>query len=130
MLDKIIKVFRKLGIPLNEDKIEGPATVLEFLGITLDTVIGEARLSEEKVTKLLELMVSFVDRPSCTQKELLSLVGVMSFACRVVVPGRSFLSRIIALAYSVKELFHRIKLPVYFRLGLEAVEAFCGELEW
>ena len=124
VLDRIIKVFHKLGVPLNEDKIEGPATVLEFLGITLDTVVGEARLSEEKVSKLLELLISFDEKSSCRQKDLLSLVGVMSFACRVVVPGRSFLSRIIALAYSVKELHHRIKLPGHFRKDVRIWKRF------
>ena len=35
-----------LGIPLAIEKVEGPATVLEFLGIVLDTERMEARLQD------------------------------------------------------------------------------------
>ena len=42
---QVIKfVFQKLGIPLAEDKVFGPTTCLDFLGITLDTLLMEARL--------------------------------------------------------------------------------------
>jgi hypothetical protein len=110
-LKKILKAFSSLGIPVNEKKVEGPTTCLEFLGISLDTGEMEARLSPEKIAKLKELVLSFRGRKKCTQKELLSLVGSLSFACRVIRPGRSFLSRLIALAYSVRELHHMIRIP-------------------
>ena len=107
--DTLIGVFDKLGIPLNPKKIEGPATCLEFLGITLDTVEMEARLSAEKIEDLKCKLLLFQDKKKCTQKELLSLIGSLSFACKVVIPGRSFLSRLIARAYSVRELHHNVR---------------------
>ena len=45
----LVSVFSRLGIPINSNKVEGPATSLEFLGITLDTTLMEARLSIEKI---------------------------------------------------------------------------------
>ena len=36
-LSIILNVFRNLGIPVNNEKVDGPATCLEFLGIILDT---------------------------------------------------------------------------------------------
>ena len=38
-----------LGVPLALEKVEGPSTVLSFLGILLDTHLMEARLPEEKL---------------------------------------------------------------------------------
>ena len=60
---QVIKfVFQKLGIPLTEDKVFGPTTCLDFLGITLDTFLMEARLPQDKAEKLIALIASFFVR--------------------------------------------------------------------
>lgn len=40
-----------LGFPLALEKVEGPATILVFLGILLDSVRMELRLPPEKLSK-------------------------------------------------------------------------------
>ena len=45
-----------------------------------------------------------------TKRELLSLIGSLSFACKVVKPGRMFLRRLIDLSTSVTNLNHHISL--------------------
>ena len=109
-LDIILQVFKKLGIPVNKKKIEGPTTCLEFLGITLDTEKFEARLSEEKRLTLIDKLISFQTKKKASKREVLSLIGSLSFACKVVSPGRSFLSRLIKRAYSVTELHYFIRI--------------------
>ena len=74
-LDQILEVFKKLGIPVNGKKVFGPCTCLEFLGIILDTILMEARLSEEKIEALKEKLQSFESKKKVTQLEILSLVG-------------------------------------------------------
>ena len=103
-------VFASLRIPFAPGKIEGPCTTFEFLGITLDTILFEARLSTEKVNKLGDTLTKVLGKNKCSKRELLSLVGSLNFACKVVVPGRAFLSRMISLSYSVQELHHKIYL--------------------
>ena len=102
-LREILHVFDKLGIPVANDKVEGPVTTLEFLGITLDTILFEARLSQEKVTKLKDQVQEFIYRKKCSNRDISSLIGSLSFACKVIVPGRSFLSRFINLSCTVKK---------------------------
>ena len=46
------KLCTFLGIPLAEDKVEGPATCLVFLGIEIDTIKGEVRLPGPKLEAL------------------------------------------------------------------------------
>ena len=48
-LQLINDVCRHLGVPLAEEKREGPTTSLVFLGILIDTVRGELRLPREKL---------------------------------------------------------------------------------
>jgi len=109
-LDVVLKLCNKCNIPIAPGKVEGPATCLEFLGITLDTVLMEARLSLEKICKLKNLLNDFQSKKKCTKREILSLIGSLSFACKVIVPGRPFLARLINLSCTVKALHQFIYL--------------------
>ena len=109
-LKLLIEIFERLGVPLAPHKIFGPAQVLEFLGIILDTLQMEARLSAEKIEKLQVVISSLQRRRKCTKRELLSLIGSLSFATRVVVPGRPFLSWLIKLSCTAKKLEHFVYL--------------------
>ena len=44
----------RLGMPLEEDKEEGPATEITFLGIELDTENQMIRLPDRKLVEILE----------------------------------------------------------------------------
>ena len=48
-LELLVEICRHLGVPLAEEKVEGPSTCLTFLGIVIDTVAGEVRLTMEKL---------------------------------------------------------------------------------
>ena len=83
------------GLPVEEEKCEGPATCLTFLGIEIDTVALELRLPSDKLYKLRRQLKDWRGRKVCTKRELLSLIGVLSHACKVVRAGRTFLRRLI-----------------------------------
>lgn len=103
-------LFKKLGIPLSEKKVEGPTSCLEYLGIILDTQKMEARLPREKVTRIIEFIHTIIQKRSCTKREILQLLGHLNFACRVILPGRSFVSYLINLSTTVTELHHYVHL--------------------
>lgn len=87
----------------------GPLTCIEYLGIILDTDKLEARLPQEKV----DIICNFINtvlQQSYTKRELLQLLGHLSFASRVIVPGRSFVSYLIDLSTKVKELHYYVNL--------------------
>jgi hypothetical protein len=103
-------IFNSLRVPTVPHKTLGPSPVLEFLGTVLDSVRMEARLPSVKVDRLRDILTRFATRSSCTKQELLSLVGHLSYASRVVVPGRSFLSYLIRLSTTVQGLYDRVYL--------------------
>ena len=117
-MEIFLKVFRDLNIPLSAKKTVGPVTTLEYLGFILDTIRMEVRLPEDKLLRIRSLISSFLHRKSCTKKEILSILGHLNYACKVVHPGRSFVSRIIKLSTTVKENHHYIKLNTDFRSDL------------
>ena len=69
-------------------KTEGPFKILTLAGIELNCLKHEARLSREKVAKSLSAIGNLLSRKKVTLKELQSLLGLLNFACSVVVPGR------------------------------------------
>lgn len=106
------------GTPLKERKIMGPDTILEFLGIILDTIKWEMRLSEERMEVLKALIQKWYMRKACTKRELLSLIGKLGHACKIVRPGRIFLRRMIETAARAKQLEHWVRLDEQFRSDL------------
>ena len=103
-------VFSRLGVPLAPGKIIGPCTSITYLGIEIDSVAQAIRLPPDKFSELLSLLRSWEAKKKCTKRELLSLIGSLSFACKVVKPGRIFLRRLIDLSTSVQSLNHHIYL--------------------
>lgn len=59
-----------LGVPLAPEKLVGPDTVLQFAGITLDSVLFEARLPEDMLAKCRVMLHNFYTRGTVTLKEL------------------------------------------------------------
>jgi len=113
-LSSMLLTFRNLGIPIAINKTQGPHTVLEFMGIVLDSEKMEARLPADKVERIQTSLASFQRRKSCTLKELQSLIGTLNFACRVVPPGRPFLQRMIELTRNISQPHHHVKLSSGF----------------
>ena len=93
-------VCAKLGVPMAPHKRDGPTTCLIFLGIQIDTVAGELRLPEEKLQRLRTLLREWSMRKSCQRKQLESLIGLLTHACKVVCPRRSFLRRLLDLLHA------------------------------
>ena len=106
----MLKLFKSLGIPLSMNKTMGPSTCLEYLGVILDSVKMEARLPADKILRIKTFMQELLSKRSCTKKELLQLLGHMNFASRVILAGRSFVSYLLKLAASVKELHFYVHL--------------------
>ncbi|XP_053392697.1 uncharacterized protein LOC128555162 isoform X1 [Mercenaria mercenaria] len=109
-LSSFCKMCNILGVPLNADKTFAPSTVMTFLGITLDSVLMQARLPDDKLAKAASLLQELCNKNTCTLRVLLSLIGLLNFACSVVKPGRAFLRRLINLSIGVKKLHFKVKL--------------------
>ena len=107
-----------LGVLLKLEKVEGPATSLVFLGIELDTIKGTLSLPAAKLLQYNAELVAWSARKAAKQRELLSIIGKLSHACKVVRTGRIFLRRMIQTAYSVERLDHWVRLNKEFQSDL------------
>jgi hypothetical protein len=117
----------RMGLPVEPEKDEGPATRLQFLGIELDSMAMELRLPPEKLTHLQKELTTWKTRKACKKRDLLSLIviGLLSHACKVVRSGRSFLRRLIDLSTVPKHLEHYVRLNSDARSDIEWWTQFC-----
>lgn len=118
-LCQLLTLFTDLDIPLAPGKTFRPSTELEFMGILLDSTNMEARLPEDKLTRLRSLVSSWQSKTSCRLRDLQSLIGSLHFACKVVAPGRPFLRRIIALTCGLSNPYSFIRLGQEFHKDLD-----------
>ena len=94
-------MYAEWGLPLDDRKEDGPATVITFLGIEVDTVEGVLRLPQGKLAEMMTLVKEWRGMKSCHKRDLLSIIGSVSHACKVVRAGRSFLRCLIDLSMTV-----------------------------
>ena len=94
-LDSVLKLFAELGIPISMNKLEGPSTSMIFLGILFDSDSMTIRLDDDKLTSIHDELSLWSDRSTASREQLQSIIGVLSFAAKVVAPGRTFLRRMI-----------------------------------
>lgn len=125
LLQSILDLFESLGVPIAQEKVEGPATCLKFLGLEVDTVAMEVRLPTDKINGLLSVINDVLNNKSkITLKELQSLLGKLNFACRAVVPGRAFSRRLIDATCHAKQPHHRIRITAAMRDDLGVWKEF------
>ena len=118
-LANFLRVAVLLGVQVAMEKVDGPATTLGFLGLLLDSVRQEIRLSPTKLAELLKELSQWAARKSTTKRDILSLIGKLSFAARAVPAGRLFLRRLIFLSTTVSRLHHHIRLDRDARAGID-----------
>ena len=106
----MLNVCDKLHIPLSWEKLEGPATTISFLGIEIDTAAWVLRLPPEKVQDILSELTLWSKQKKCTKRQLLSLIGKLHFASKVMPAGRIFLRRLIDLSTHAEAPHHHLYL--------------------
>ena len=90
----------------------------------MDSVSFEARLPLDKIDKCLSLLSDFLTRRKVTLKEIQSLMGMLNFACSVVVPGRAFLRRLIDLNVGIHSPYHFVRLNREVKADLKLWQSF------
>ena len=92
----ITAVSKILNFQTKEEKHVPPTTIITFLGIEYDLEVLCARIPLSKVEETLEKVRKALAGASITVRKTMSLLGSLVFVCCIVLPGRSFVSRIIA----------------------------------
>lgn len=76
------------------------------MGIALDIIAMEARLPPAKLKRAQDWVEKALAQRAITREDLQSLLGFLSFAAKVVVPGRAFMRRLFIALQEFKRIYH------------------------
>ena len=116
----MLDMCKETGMAVNPAKVVGPASQIEFLGIIIDTIAMETRISDERMDVILEELANLEDKRHCSKRQLLSILGKLVFVTRIIRPGRVFLRRL----FDVSKKVHNLNSLV--RITKEA----CQDISW
>ena len=78
----------------------------------------EIRLPEDKLTRIREEVSSWLQKKKASKRQILSLVGLLQHATKVVRHGRTFVARMYKTAAKVRELSYYTRLNKEFKSDL------------
>ena len=81
------------------------------------------RLPDDKLGDISNLIQTWLGKEKCTKRELLSLIGKLSFVSKVIPSGRLFLHHLIDLSTTVEKLSHHIPMRREVREDIK----WCGQ---
>lgn len=126
-LDTFRDTCKLWGVPLAEDKTVEPVEVLTFLGIEFDTIKMELRLPVEKLDEIRLVLTFFIRSKKVTLRQLQSLIGLLNFACQVIMPGRAFCRRLIDATCKVDKPHHKIRVSHAMREDIKVWISFLSK---
>ena len=137
-LDQAIAIIRSFGLVVNESKTVRPTQSISFLGVQLDSLACTLACTRERVEELLALSATFMSRATATRRELMQLMGKLSFASQVLIGARPFLRSLCDLIAPWRHgrpgLRVQITLPTHFKDDLtfwrRVLERWNGIAKW
>ena len=112
LMDIFVNVCERMGVPIAHEKTEGPKTIIEYLGLTIDTDIFLNKIPIDKIVELKLNLLFVLNKKKVTLKELQSLAGSLACCTRALTAGRTVSRRIyVAMGMGkVRKSFHFIKV--------------------
>ena len=105
-----------LGLSVNHSK-DAMGTRADFLGIEFDSMTMQGRLPPDKLARARNTIENIINRATISHHELETAVGFLSFAAKLVIPGRAFLRR----------LFDALRRPAKF---IHVTTSMKADLRW
>lgn len=113
------QISSELGVPLADEKTEGPAEVITFLGLELDSNKMEIRIPLAKIAEIISKVVTLLGKKKATLKEIQSLIGSLNFCCRAIPMGRPFSRRLINAICGLTKPQHHVRISREMKLDLK-----------
>ena len=123
-LDTFRETMSELGVPISDDKTEGPTEILTFLGLELNSINMTIKIPITKLIEIIDKINHMISKQKATVKEIQSLHGSLQFAARVIPMGRPFCRRLINTICGLQKKHFRVRIKRTIRLDLKVWKIF------
>ena len=96
----LLALLEELGLPISTPKSVPPSPVVTCIGITVDILQSQLRISEDKLSNIWHTCLEWRHRKTATRRRLQSLLGKLIYVSKCVPPARLFVGRMLALLRS------------------------------
>ena len=100
------QVSHEIGMPISLDKSVGPVQVIEFLGLTIDSMLMVIWVPQDKLQDISSILITMIKKWKATGYKLELLAGKLNFISRIILAGRSFIQRIYQAQIGIKKKLH------------------------
>ena len=69
------EVCNEIGMPISPEKAVGPVQVIQYLGLTIDTIWMVIKVPEDKRVDILTILTKIIQKRKATSLNLQSLAG-------------------------------------------------------
>lgn len=122
---RVLELLQALGLPVAEDKIQAPSSVVEWLGININARDMTLSIPVKKINETLEVIKKYKARRSMSKRELQSVIGKLVHVAKCVPPARLFISRLLEALRDAKKKY--IKVSGDMKQDLDWFLNFCRE---
>ena len=122
---RVKALFKELGLPEAEDKVQVPSTNVRWLGIEICSVSMSLSIPEDKLHQVRLEVERCKSKRTIHRKLYASLLGRLLYVAKCVVPARVFMSRMLQAYREAKSWFVRVTPDV--RADLEWFAEFCQQ---
>ena len=127
-------VFAEFGLRVQTSKAVTPTQSIDLLGVGIDSVRQVLFVTEERQSELASLLHRHLRSRRARVRELLSLVGKLSFAAQVLPGARPFLRQMIDLTRHAKNPWSFVTISASaradFKLWLDFLSTWNGQERW
>lgn len=113
------KCFDWLAVPIAAEKTDGPAEIIVFLGLEIDSVLMQVRIPQEKITEVVTKIKHVLSVHKTTLRDMQSLIGSLNFCCRAIILGRPFCHPLINSICGLTKPHHHLRVKKGMKLDLQ-----------
>ena len=100
MMSEFLCLCWDIGCPISEEKMEGAASIMVFLGTLMNGRLQVISILLDKVKKAVDLIQTAISNQKVKIKFVQQLTGTLNFLSHAIVPGRTF----------TRGMYHKLKL--------------------
>ena len=99
-----------LGLDEAAAKASGPETKMEYLGVEFNSITFTKTVPPAKMAQMKDTLFTWLNKKTCTKRQLQSLCGQLLWVARCVQHSRCFISRLLAGLKTLGEQHHKMTL--------------------
>ena len=88
------EVSQEIGMSVFPEKAVGLVQVIQFLGLTINTVWMVVKVLQDKREDILKIITKIIQKRKATSLDLQSLAGKLNFQCKAVLASRPFIQNV------------------------------------